>query len=88
LLADEPVSALDVSVRAQVLNLLNTLVDSFELTLIMVTHDLGVVRHTCDYVGVLHQGVLVESGPVSSVMNDPRQGYTRELLNAVPRLDS
>jgi len=84
LLADEPVSALDVSVRAQVLNLLNSLVDSMGLTLIMVTHDLGVVRHTCDHVGVLHHGRLVESGSVASVLNQPTQDYTRELLAAIP----
>ncbi len=84
LLADEPVSALDVSVRAQVLNLLNDLVDSMGLTLVMVTHDLSVVRHTCGHVGVLQQGRLVESGPVGTVMDHPAQAYTRELLSAVP----
>ncbi|MDR0487881.1 MAG: ABC transporter ATP-binding protein [Propionibacteriaceae bacterium] len=86
LLADEPVSSLDVSVRAHVLNLLNSLVDSMGLTLIMVTHDLAVVRHTCDHVGVLQQGILVESGKVLEVMNHPKQEYTQELLNAVPRI--
>jgi len=86
LLADEPVSALDVSVRAHVLNLLNNLVDSFDLTLIMVTHDLAVVRHTCDNVGVLRRGKLIESGSVSQVMNAPSQDYTKELLRAVPTL--
>ncbi len=86
LLADEPVSALDVSVRAHVLNLLNDLVGSMGLTLITVTHDLTVVRHTCDHVGVLRQGRLIEQGPADLVMAHPRQAYTRELLGAVPRL--
>jgi len=86
LLADEPVSALDVSVRAHVLNLLNSLVDSMGLTLIMVTHDLGVVRHTCDHIGVLFGGRLIESGTTDSVMDAPREPYTRELLSAIPRL--
>jgi len=83
LLADEPVSALDVSVRAHVLNLINSLVDSMGLTLVMVTHDLAVVRHTCNHVGVLYQGRLVESGPVDNVMNHPSAPYTAELLGAV-----
>ncbi|MDR0848034.1 MAG: ATP-binding cassette domain-containing protein [Propionibacteriaceae bacterium] len=80
LLADEPVSALDVSVRAHVLNLIDDLVDSMGLTLIMVTHDLAVVRHTCDHVGVLYQGTLVEAGPTAEVLNNPREEYTRTLL--------
>ena len=83
LLADEPVSALDVSVRAHVLNLLNSLVDSMELTLVMVTHDLTVVRHTCDHVGVLKQGRLVESGPTADVLSHPEQPYTAELLASI-----
>ena len=82
LLADEPVSALDVSVRAQVLNLINGLVDSMGLTLVMVTHDLAVVRHTCDHVGVIQHGHLVESGLTAEVMARPTQTYTRELLGA------
>jgi len=83
LLADEPVSSLDVSVRAHVLNLLNSLVDSMGLTLIMVTHDLAVVRHTCDHIGVLRRGHLLESGPTLQIMDDPRQDYTRELLSTI-----
>ncbi|MCL2736940.1 MAG: dipeptide/oligopeptide/nickel ABC transporter ATP-binding protein [Propionibacteriaceae bacterium] len=85
LLADEPVSAMDVDVRAQVLNLLNSLVDSMGLTLIMVTHDLSVVRHTCDHVLVLNQGRVVEWGPTSTVMGDPREEYTRQLLASTIR---
>jgi len=86
LLADEPVSALDVSVRAHVLNLINGLVAQMGLTLVLVTHDLTVVRHTCDHVGVLFQGKLIEAGPTSQVIDQPAQAYTRELLAAAPRL--
>jgi len=86
LLADEPISALDVSVRAHVLNLLNSLVKSMGLTLIMVTHELMVVRHTCNYVGVLKDGHLIESGQTATVMTNPSQEYTKELLRAIPRL--
>jgi len=83
LLADEPVSSLDVSVRAHVLNLLNSLVASMGLTLIMVTHDLAVVRHTCDHIGVLRHGHLLESGPTLDIMDHPGQDYTRELLSTI-----
>ncbi|NNG18884.1 ABC transporter ATP-binding protein [Naumannella sp. ID2617S] len=86
LIADEAVSALDVSVRAQVLNLLNELVANFGLTLIFVSHDLNVIRHTCDTVLVLRQGQVVERGRTAEVYANPRADYTRELLAAVPRL--
>ena len=82
LLADEPVSALDVNVRAHVLNLINTLVDSMDLTLVMVTHDLTVVRHACDHVAVIQHGALVEAGDSAQVMNHPAQPYTRALVEA------
>ena len=84
LLADEPVSALDVSVRAHVLNLINGLVAQMGLTLVMVTHDLAVVRHTCDHVGVLLRGQLIEAGPAAQIIAAPTQAYTRELLAAAP----
>ena len=87
LVADEPVSALDVSVRAQVLNLLNDLVREQSLTLVFVSHDLTVVRHVCDTVAVLHRGRVVESGSTASVYEDPQEDYTRALLAAVPRLE-
>ena len=86
LIADEPVSALDVSVRAQVLNLLNDLVRDFALTLVFVSHDLTVVRHVCDSVAVLRNGTVVEQGPTARVYQSPQADYTRALLAAVPRL--
>jgi len=84
LIADEPVSALDVSVRAQVLNLLDDLVDRFGLTMIFVSHDLRVVRHVCSTAVVMQAGRVIEAGPAASVFDDPQQDYTRRLLAAVP----
>lgn len=88
LFADEPVSALDVSVRAQVLNLLTDLVRAEDLTLVLVSHDLAVVRHLCDRVLVMHRGRIVEQGSADEVYHHPRHEYTRELLAAVPSLPS
>ncbi|MCR6486213.1 ATP-binding cassette domain-containing protein [Amycolatopsis sp. OK19-0408] len=86
LIADEPVSALDVSVRGQILDLLASLVDQFALTLIFVSHDLGVVRHVCDRVAVMRRGEIVELGDVAQVYDAPQHEYTRELLAAAPNL--
>jgi ABC-type glutathione transport system ATPase component len=86
LLADEAVSALDVTVRAQILALLESIAVDRGLTLIFVSHDLAVVRRVCDQVAVLKDGRLVESGPTERVYSAPRQEYTRELLAAVPTL--
>ncbi|MFI6322742.1 ABC transporter ATP-binding protein [Nonomuraea sp. NPDC050556] len=87
LVADEPVSALDVSVRGQILNLLADLVDAHGLTLVFVSHDLSVVRHVCESVTVMHDGEIVESGPVDSVWAAPQHPYTQTLLQAVPTLE-
>ena len=86
LLADEAVSALDVTVRAQILALLETIARERELTLIFVSHDLAVVRRVCDQVAVLSGGRLVESGRTEQIYAHPSQQYTRELLAAVPTL--
>jgi peptide/nickel transport system ATP-binding protein len=87
LLADEPVSALDVSVRAQVLNLISDLVDELDLTLVFVSHDLSVVRHLCDRVAVMSAGEIVETGTVEQIWRDPQHPYTRRLLAAVPTME-
>ena len=86
LIADEPVSALDVSVRAQVLNLLTELVRDQGLTLVLVSHDLQVVRHLCDTVVVMQAGRIVEAGPTERVYTAPASDYARSLLAAIPRI--
>jgi ABC-type glutathione transport system ATPase component len=87
LIADEPVSALDVSVRAQVVALLDRLRAEQGLTLVLVSHDIGIVGQLCEETVVLHDGRVVEQGATAQVLADPAQPYTRRLLSAVPRLD-
>ncbi len=84
LVCDEPVSALDVSVRAQILNLLADLRDAFGLTLLLVAHDLGVVRSFCDEVAVMKSGRIVEHRPTDELFDSPRHAYTRLLLDSAP----
>lgn len=86
LIADEPVSALDVSVRAQVLNVLTDLVVGQDLSLIIVSHDLGVIRHLCERVVVLRAGQVVEDAPTPQLFQAPRHPYTVDLLAAMPEL--
>lgn len=82
LLADEPVSALDMSVRTQVMDLLDRLVRTHGLSLVFVSHDLAVVRQLCTDIIVLHNGDVVERGDVESVYHNPQHAYTRQLLEA------
>ena len=86
LVADEPVSALDVSVRAQVLNLFTDLKEHLGLGMVFISHDIHTVRHLSDRIAVLRAGEIVEIGPAHEVFSTPRSAYTRTLLAATPRL--
>lgn len=87
LIADEPTTALDVTIQAQVIDLMKDLVDEFHMGIIFITHDLGVVAQTADRVNVMYLGRLIEEGPVREVIRHPKHPYTRGLLAALPRLD-
>jgi peptide/nickel transport system ATP-binding protein len=87
IVCDEPTSALDVSVQSQVLNLMSDLKDNFGLTYVLITHDLTVVQHMADRIGVLYLGRLVEEGTPEDLFEAPKHPYTQMLLEAAPRMD-
>ncbi len=86
LVADEPTSALDVAVQQEILDLLRRLRDDLDLSLVVISHNLAVIRHLCDDVAVLRDGAVVEAGPAAQVIDFPQHPYTRALVAAVPRL--
>jgi oligopeptide/dipeptide ABC transporter ATP-binding protein len=86
LIADEPTTALDVTIQAQILELLNRLQEELGMSIILITHDLGVVAETCDRVIVMYAGQVFEEGPVDDVFHDPQNPYTEGLLRSMPRL--
>lgn len=87
LIADEPTTALDVTIQAQVLELMNELKEKFQMSLIMITHNLGIVAETCDRVAVMYAGSIVESGSVEAVFSSPAHPYTRGLFGSLPDLE-
>lgn len=84
IICDEPTSALDVSVQAQVLNLMRDLQEEFGLTYLLISHNLAVIRHMCDDIGVMQRGQLVEVGDAQAVLDDPQHQYTKDLMAAIP----
>ena len=87
LIADEPTTALDVTIQAQVIDLMKDLVDEFQMAILFITHDLGVIAQTADRVAVMYLGELVETGSVRQVIGEPAHPYTNGLLNALPTID-
>ena len=87
IIADEPVSALDVSIQAQIINLMMDLQDEFNLSILFIAHDLSVVKHISDRVGVMFNGELVEIQDTNQIFNHPKHDYTKELLRAIPQPD-
>ena len=88
IIADEPVSALDVSIQAQIINLLKKLKDTLNLTIIFISHDLSVIRYISDRIAVMYLGEIVEIGDSEEIFNNPKHPYTKALLSAVPELNS
>jgi len=87
LIADEPTTALDVTIQAQILDLLRTLQRDFGMSILLITHDLGVVAETCNRVAVMYAGRIVEQAPIDALFSSPQHPYTIGLMNAIPRAD-
>ncbi|MBE9387715.1 ABC transporter ATP-binding protein [Vagococcus salmoninarum] len=87
IVADEPVSALDLSVQAQVLNFMKHIQEEFGLSYLFISHDLGVVKHMCDNLAIMHKGRFVEIGTREDIYNNPQHIYTKRLLSAIPKID-
>jgi oligopeptide transport system ATP-binding protein len=87
IVCDEPTSALDVSIQSQILNLLKDLQDEFGLSYLFISHDMAVIHHICDRIAVMYQGRIVEEGPRSQIIHEPKHPYTQALLSAVPEPD-
>lgn len=88
IIADEPTTALDVTIQAQILNLINNINSKADRSLILITHDLGVVANTCDRVIVMYSGMIMEIATVDELFNNPKHPYTIGLLNSLPKLDN
>lgn len=87
IIADEPVSALDLSVQAQVLNYMKRIQEEYNLSYLFISHDLGVVKHMCDYLSIMYRGRFVEVGGKQDIYGDPQHIYTKRLLSAIPSID-
>lgn len=87
LIADEPTTALDVTIQAQILKLMKNLQSHFDASIIIITHDLGVIAHMCERVIVMYAGQVVETGTIKEIFHKPRHPYTKGLLKSIPRLD-
>ena len=87
IIADEPVSALDVSVQAQVLNFMQDIQKEFNLSYLFISHDLGVIQHLCDRIGIMYRGRLVEEGLADEIYSNPQHLYTKRLISAIPEMD-
>lgn len=87
IIADEPVSALDVSVQSQVLNIMDELQEEFGLSYLFIAHDLSVVKHVSDYICVMYLGHIVEQGPAEEIYRNPQHPYTQSLISAIPEID-
>lgn len=87
IIADEPVSALDLSVQAQVLNFMRDIQKELNLAYLLISHDLGIIRHMCDYIGIMYKGRHVEQGTTADIFGNPQHIYTKRLLSAIPDMD-